>query len=102
MVRGPSPDPGRTQSGPSLDPVKRGADFGVAAYDCLPNIWRGSGGVFLGAVLGGFGVSFSGWFWGGFSGAFRWSISGGFVSPFRTAKSGAAARDRARVRRGDL
>ena len=95
-------DPVRTQGGPSPDPVKRGAGFGTSACDCLPHIWRGSGGVFLGAVLGGFRGSFSGWFWGGFSGVFWRSISGGFVSPFRTEKSDAAARDRVRVRRGDL
>ena len=97
-----SADPVRTRGGPSLDPVKRGAGFGVVACDCLSNIWRDSGGVFSGVVLGGFWVSFSGWFWRWFSGAFRRSILGGCVSPFRTAKSGAAARDRARVRRGGL
>lgn len=97
-----SADPVRTQGGPSPDPVKRGAGFGAAACDCLSNIWRGSGGVFLGAVLGRFRGWFLGLFWGGFSGVFRWSISGGFVSSFRIAKSDAAARDWARVRRGGL
>ena len=95
-------DPVRTRGGPSPDPAKRGAGFGVVARGCLSNIWRVSGGVFSGAVLGGFWVSFSGWFWRWFSGAFRRSIPGGFVSSFRTAKSGAAAWDLARVRRGDL
>ena len=95
-------DPVRTQSGPSPDPAKRGAGFGAAACDCLSYIWRGSGGVFLGAVLGGFRGSFSGWFWRWFSVAFGRAISGGFVSPFRTVKSSSAARDLARVRRGDL
>ena len=52
-------DPVRTQGGPSLDPVKRGVDFGVAACDCLSNIWRGSGGVFSGVVSG---VDFGGVF----------------------------------------
>ena len=58
----------------------------MVARGCLSNIWMDSGGVFSGAILGGFWVLFSGWFWRWFSGVFWRSISGGFVSPFRIAK----------------
>ena len=61
-------------------------------------VGRGVFGGCFGQVLGVvFGVVLAAVF-GGVSGAFLV----GFVSPFRTVKSGAAARDRARVGRGDL
>ena len=95
-------DPVRTQGGPSPDPAKRGADFGVAECDYLSHVWGWSGGVFSGVISGRFRGWFSGAFWGWFWRSISGAFSVGLVSPFRTVKSGAAARDRARVRRGDL
>ena len=99
MRFGPSPDPGRTQFGPS----KTRGGFRGRRRVIVCSISGGvRAGCFRGLFWAGFGGGFRGWFWGGFCGWFWRSISGGFVSPFRTAKSGATARDRARVRRGDL
>lgn len=95
-------DPVRTQGGPSPDPAKRGAGFGVAASDYLSYVWEWSGWVFSGVISGRFRGWFSGVFWGWFWRSISGAFSVGFVSPFRMVKSGAAARDRARVRRGGL
>ena len=96
MVRGPSPDPGRTQSGPSPDPVRTqqnaGRVLGVVACDCLSNIGTVSGGVFSGVI--------SGWFGGCFRGGFGVGFRGRFGGRFRAGLCRPSARQKAERRRG--